>query len=80
MPVILTFKEWRLLFYSNEGNPREPAHIHAIGHGKQAKFWLDPVALADYSRCNRRELRELAELVRDNQPLLLEAWNDYFRD
>lgn len=62
MPVILTFKEWRLLFYSNEGSPREPAHIHAIGHGKQAKFWLEPVSLANYSRCNRRELRELSEL------------------
>lgn len=28
MPVILRFKGYIFFFYSNEGNPLEPAHIH----------------------------------------------------
>ncbi|WP_248843036.1 DUF4160 domain-containing protein [Comamonas thiooxydans] len=28
MPVILRYQGFKLFFYSNEGNPLEPAHIH----------------------------------------------------
>lgn len=80
MPTVLTFKEWRFLFYSNEGSPREPRHIHAVGHGKEAKFWLEPVALADYVRCNSRELRELLEQVEQNKQLFIGAWDAHFTD
>ena len=39
MPVILRIDGFRFFFYSNEGNPLEPAHIHVMKSGSEAKFW-----------------------------------------
>ena len=41
-------------------------------------FWLDPVRLANSGGYRRAELLEIERLVRENQPLLREAWNEYF--
>jgi hypothetical protein len=30
MPVVFRHKGFRFVFYSNEGDSREPGHIHAI--------------------------------------------------
>ncbi|MBI5120299.1 MAG: DUF4160 domain-containing protein [Rhodospirillales bacterium] len=35
MPVIFRWNGIRFFFYSNEGNPREPMHIHAEGLGSR---------------------------------------------
>ncbi|HAT1683241.1 TPA: DUF4160 domain-containing protein [Klebsiella oxytoca] len=79
MPVILRVNGFRFFFYSNEGNPLEPAHIHVMKAGNEAKFWLVPfVALASTDGFDARVLRDLSGVVEDNQTLFLEAWNDYF--
>ena len=31
MPVVFRYKGFRFFFYSNEGNPREPVHVHVMG-------------------------------------------------
>jgi len=47
MPVALRVDRLRFLFYSNEGTPREPPHIHVLQDRDEAKFWLTPeVSLA----------------------------------
>ena len=38
MPVVFRHKGFRFFFFSNEGNPREPIHIHAMKDGIDAKF------------------------------------------
>ncbi|CBG89496.1 DUF4160 domain-containing protein [Citrobacter rodentium] len=79
MPVILRFKGYRFFFYSNEGAPLEPAHIHIRGTDGEAKFWLTPeVLLARNDGFNARDLKELVGVVEENRKLLMEAWNDYF--
>lgn len=79
MPVILRFKGYRFFFYSNEGDPREPAHIHVQSAEGEAKFWLTPeVLLARNDGFNARELKELVCAVEENRKMLTEAWNDYF--
>jgi len=65
-----------LFFYSNEG--QEPAHIHVQRERKLAKFWLKPVSLAASTGFAARELRTLEGMIRENQTVLLEAWNEYF--
>lgn len=45
MPVVLRYEGFRFFFYSNEGDPLEPAHIHVRAAGKEAKFWLSPEPL-----------------------------------
>ncbi|KMJ46958.1 MULTISPECIES: DUF4160 domain-containing protein [Xenorhabdus] len=75
MPVILRFKGYRFFFYSNEGNPLEPVHIHIHSAEGEAKFWLVPdVSLARNDGFNARELKELTGVIKLNR----EAWNDYF--
>ncbi|EIN9204160.1 DUF4160 domain-containing protein [Salmonella enterica] len=79
MPVILRLKGYRFFFYSNEGDPRESAHIHVRGADGEAKFWLTPeVLLARNDGFNARDLKELVGVVEENRKLLMEAWNDYF--
>jgi len=43
-----------------------------------AKFWLEPVALADSSGFAAHELRTIERLVSDNQTSYLEKWHVCF--
>ena len=42
MPVVFRYNGVRFFFFSNEGNPREPLHVHAEHGDADAKFWLRP--------------------------------------
>jgi hypothetical protein len=42
MPVVFRYKGLRFFFYSNEGRPRELAHVHVRSGGSEAKLWLEP--------------------------------------
>ena len=79
MPVIFRYKGFRFFFYSNEGSPREPVHVHIRANEGEAKFWLHPaVHLAGSSGFDARTLRELAECVEQNTVMIEEAWHEYF--
>ena len=79
MPVILRFKGYIFFFYSNEGNPLEPAHIHIRNAESEAKLWLEPeIFLARNDGFNSKELREIFSIIESNQPQFKEAWYDYF--
>ena len=79
MPTVFRHDDFRFFFYSNEGDPREPVHIHAMGEGGEAKFWLIPgVALADSTGLDARTLRRLTQVVEDRRSEIERAWHDYF--
>ena len=79
MPVIFRYKGFRFFFYSNEGSPREPVHVHVRGNEGEAKFWLHPmVYLADSNGFDARTLRELAEVVEQNTAVIERTWNEHF--
>lgn len=81
MPVVFRHKGFRFIFYANEGNPREPAHIHAIKDGIDAKFWLSPeVSVAYNDGFSPRTLRELSELVTHRRAFIIEVWNEFFSE
>ena len=42
MPVLFRARGFRFFFYSNEGNPTEPVHVHVEKDGLEAKFWITP--------------------------------------
>ena len=42
MPVVFRQSGLRYYFFSNEGKPPEPVHIHVKGGGRDAKVWLEP--------------------------------------
>jgi hypothetical protein len=67
------------LLLSNEGDLREPAHIHVERGGAEAKFWLRPeVEIAYNDGFNARTLRELTGLIVSERGRLERAWNDFF--
>lgn len=79
MPVVFRYRGVRFFFYSNEGNPREPAHIHAEKDDGEAKFWLRPdVVVADSQGFDRRMLAELCDVVLANRALIEAKWHEYF--
>jgi Domain of unknown function (DUF4160) len=79
MPVVFRDRGRRFHFYSDEGSPREPVHIHVSEPGKEAKFWLVPsVRLARKIGYNDRELGDLIRLVEANRDLIEQRWNDFF--
>jgi Domain of unknown function (DUF4160) len=79
MPAIFRYKGFRFFFYSNEGSPREPVHVHVTGKGNEAKYWLEPeVSLASSDGFDAKELRELQEVVEQQATLIKERWNEHF--
>ena len=79
MPIVFRYKGFRFFFYSNEGSPREPLHVHIRSADGDAKYWLKPVVgLADSGGFDARTLRELAQVVESNASLIESAWNEHF--
>ena len=80
MPSVFRQDGFRFFFYSNEGDPREPAHVHVRTDLAEAKFWLRPeVALATSTGFDARTLRRIALLVEARRDEIERAWHDYFR-
>lgn len=75
MPTIL-IEGFKFRFYSSDLN--EPPHVHVIRGESTAKIWLQPITPEYNHGYNRPELNRILRLTRENQPRLLEAWNDYF--
>jgi len=79
MPVVFRYKGFSFFFYSNEGNPLEPAHVHVRAGGREAKFWLSPeLAVARNDGFDARTIRVLLEVVEENRAILEDAWHDHF--
>jgi len=66
-------------FHGNLDSPREPVHVHVLGAGGDAKYWVSPVvALAESDGFDSRTLRELLGVVEQNAELIERAWNEHF--
>ena len=77
MPTVLRVSGFRFFFYSLEGS--EPPHIH-VEHGDNvAKFWLEPVSLAESHGFRTHEVNCLRAMVIEHRLAFLEAWNAHFR-
>ena len=79
MPVVFRHKGFRFFLYSNEGNPREPVHVHVRAGGNEAKLWLQlQVRAAESYGFDAGTLRELVEVAQANSEMIERAWHDYF--
>ena len=79
MPVVFRYKGFRFFFYSNEGSPREPLHVHVRAGSGEAKIWLDPqVQVASSFGFDAGTLRELVEVAQTNRVLIERTWHEYF--
>lgn len=81
MPVVFREGGLRYFFFSNEGLPREPRHVHVRGGGNDAKIWLEPdVAIAESYGFNSVELARIIRIVSARRDMLLRAWDEHFGD
>jgi Domain of unknown function (DUF4160) len=78
MPIVFRYGGFKFFFYSNEGSPREPIHIHVRKGDGEAKFWLNPIAVATSVGFDARTLRELTDQVETNRLMIERTWYDYF--
>lgn len=79
MPVVFRYNGVRYFFFSNEGSPREPIHIHAQLGDAEPKVWLRPDVVVGESRgFDRRALAEMVRIVRENRELIEGRWHEYF--
>ena len=79
MPKVFEKNGYKFFFFANEGNPREPMHIHARKGEKLAKFWIYPViSIADNHGFKSPELRWMENEIHNNRNLIEESWHDFF--
>ncbi|NLS04417.1 DUF4160 domain-containing protein [Rhizobium sp. P32RR-XVIII] len=79
MPVVFRHGSLKFFFYSNEGDPREPMHIHVRGPNGEAKVWIEPVvSLMDSKDFSRRELADIIRQVIKNRTAIERAWHEHF--
>ncbi len=79
MPKVFEINGYKFFFYSNEGEPLEPAHIHVRKNDAVAKFWLSPyVRLASSWGFKPKDLNWLEGIVSTEKNRFMEVWNEYF--
>lgn len=79
MPVVFRYKGYRFFFYSNEGDPLEPLHIHVRKGESVAKFWIHPqVSIAEAYAIKPAELRKLMQVIEENKELIERFWHEHF--
>jgi hypothetical protein len=76
MPTVLRVSGFRFFFYSLEGS--EPRHIHVERGDNVAKFWLEPIGLAESRGFRSHELNRLQAMVIEHRVTFVEAWNAHF--
>ncbi|HAC32516.1 MAG: DUF4160 domain-containing protein [Treponema sp.] len=80
MPKIFVYNGYRFFFFSNEGNPLEPCHVHVRKGESLAKFWVgETVSLADNIGFSAKELSDLCKVANENKDKIKEAWNEFFK-
>jgi hypothetical protein len=77
MPEVLRVRGFRFFFFSREGH--EPPHIHVERAEKYAKFWLEPIQLAESRRFLSRELTIVRNLIEEHHEEFRRAWDQHFR-
>lgn len=79
MPVVFRDRGFRFFFFSFEGSPREPVHIHVKGSGSEAKFWVgDEIEMAYNHGLNSRDLAMVMLTIRARRKEIREAWHGHF--
>ena len=79
MPKVFEWNGYRFHFFSNEGDPREPAHIHVTRERDTAKFWLRPEVTVAYDRgFNPKVLSQLSRVIEERRDEIESAWHDFF--
>jgi hypothetical protein len=76
MPTVLRIEGFRFFFFSDE---HTPSHIHIEKGDGYARIEIESVKITDSYNLNSKELKKLCILVKENNKILIKAWNEYFK-
>jgi len=87
MPQIFKIGSYWVYFWSNEGEPIEPVHVH-VSYGKPrqnaTKVWITKrgKCLVEYSRSDipPHVLRDIVKMIEARSDEIVRRWVDYFGD
>ncbi len=81
MPKVFTWRGYRFHFFSNEGNPLEPCHIHVQKDKNRAKYWLEPFISLEYNYgFTFKELSKFHKIIEENSETIKTKWNEHFNN
>lgn len=78
MPTWLRVRGYRFGITAADCAERE--HVHVVGRGGAAKWWLSPTGVASSRGYNRHQLSELEEIVTDHEADFHQRWQGFCRD
>jgi hypothetical protein len=79
MPKVFDWNGYRFHFYANEGDPREPVHIHVRRGRADAKFWLRPEVSLAYNRgFSSKVLSVLIRVIEERRDEIERDWDAFF--
>jgi hypothetical protein len=79
MPKVFNWKGHRFHFFSNEGEPLEPVHIHVQKGSCRAKYWLKPIVSLEHNYgFSAKELNKFKKVIEEHKDLIEEKWNEHF--
>lgn len=67
----------RFFFYSND---HEPIHVHVSSKEGEAKFQIDPIILIENHGIKPTELKNAEAAIEENREVIVERWNEYFKN
>lgn len=77
MPTLFILFGYRFFFWSND---HEPVHIQVGKGDSEAKFNVMPLELIENFGFKRNELRMIESLIEENESIIIERWNEYFKN
>ncbi len=85
MPTIFRIGRYVVYFWTNEGEPREPIHVHvALGHAEPnaTKIWITregkAVLANNNSRIPVKGLGRIIKAIEEESNTIINEWLDYF--
>ena len=81
MPKIFEWNGYKFFFFSNEGVPLEPCHIHVRKGENIAKFWVSGDIVLDSSwGMSSKELLMIEAKIEEQKNYIMEKWNEFFHE
>lgn len=85
MPQIFKIGSYRVYFWTNEGNPLEPVHVH-VSLGKPSsnstKIWITKAGNCllcnNNSRIPSKTLKNIMRIIELRNKKIIDAWYSYF--
>ncbi len=79
VPKIFEWNGYKFFFFSNEGFPLEPCHIHVRKGGNVAKYWVGPeIELVSSYGFSSKELTLVEKCIRERKEEIRSKWDEYF--